>query len=638
MKGGESGKSQTRGGAFGSRIMSVRTNHEGEPCWDLTDEMELYTAVVTTFMTDRFYESSEAMVERIAALVPRVDPVFVAKLAVYARTEMNLRSVPIFLLVELSAHHSGDSLVSRALDRCILRADEIAETLACWQWRNKRRGVRDLSRVPAQLLTGIRRAFNRFDEYQFAKYSRDGHRVSLRDALFLSHPKPKDAEQQRIFDAIASDTLAVPYTWETALTELGTRRFDSEEGRRDALKALWEELVSSGRLGYMALLRNLRNIILSGVDDAHLEMVCGRLSNPGEVRKSRQLPFRFLSAYSELDTLRPFKYCYSPRFPALPVMPPFPKRGSACGKSLVIRDALVKAGLAPEIPAEEPERPQTGPDRDTYIATSEEDYRIARERYGRAKRTFNGRMRMYDEQEEVSSRLSNLCAAENERLDREYEEFRRTRVIKVLAALERAAEISASNMVPFDGRTLLACDASGSMSNFLSGNSRVELYDVGFMLSQMLASAGGDVTTGMFADTWKVIDLPDGGILDNVSRMRERLGEIGYCTNGYKVLQWACEARERFDTVVMFTDCQLWNSDGGYSADRMLPEWWHRYKSWFPEAKLYVVDLSGYGTSMFESHEKDVYTVAGWSEKIFDLIGANSSGEAALRKIDAISL
>ena len=99
----------------------------------MTPEMELYTAVVTSAMSDKYYEKDSDRMERISNLIRKVDPTFVAKLAVYARTQMNLRSVPLFLIVELAKIHNGDSLVKRTIEKTVLRADEIMELLMCYQ-------------------------------------------------------------------------------------------------------------------------------------------------------------------------------------------------------------------------------------------------------------------------------------------------------------------------------------------------------------------------------------------------------------------------------------------------------------------------------------------------------------------------
>lgn len=122
-------------------------------------------------------------------------------------------------------------------------------------------------------------------------------------------PKAKDERQQEIFNGIVNDNLPVPYTWETELSALGQCTFATEEERRKAFRAKWEELIDSGKLGYMALLRNLRNILEAEVSADHILTVGKRLSSEKAVENSRQLPFRFLAAYRELSKT-PFALCY----------------------------------------------------------------------------------------------------------------------------------------------------------------------------------------------------------------------------------------------------------------------------------------------------------------------------------------
>ncbi len=107
-------------------------NHEGEKAYLLTHEMEIYTAVVTTELSDSFYENVDERINRINSLVSKVSPEFVAKLAVYARTKMQLRSVPLLLVVALARVHNGDDLVARTIERVVNRADEIMELLNCY--------------------------------------------------------------------------------------------------------------------------------------------------------------------------------------------------------------------------------------------------------------------------------------------------------------------------------------------------------------------------------------------------------------------------------------------------------------------------------------------------------------------------
>ncbi|GGK71856.1 hypothetical protein ACD591_05040 [Rufibacter glacialis] len=103
--------------------------------------------------------------------------------------------------------HRGDSLVSRALVQTLQRANEITELLAYYQFQNGLQGTNKLHRLSKQLLRGVPLAFNHIDANQFAKYNRAAE-VKLRDALFLAHPKAKDAQQQRAFDQIATRLAA----------------------------------------------------------------------------------------------------------------------------------------------------------------------------------------------------------------------------------------------------------------------------------------------------------------------------------------------------------------------------------------------------------------------------------------------
>ena len=255
-------------------------NHEGAKAYAMTPEMELYTAVVTCALSDNFYESRDDRMERIATLIRQVAPEFVAKLAVYARTQMNLRSIPLFLIVELAKIHNGDSLVKRTIEKCVLRADEIMELLMCYQLRNSDgKSIKKLGKLSRQVQEGLKSAFNRFDEYQFAKYNRSNLEVKLKDALFIIHPKASSSEQQAIFDKIVTDSLQIPYTWETELSAVGQQKFETEDEKKNAKRECWKKLIMSGKVGYMALLRNLRNLIEVGMDTKMLKIVCERLSS-----------------------------------------------------------------------------------------------------------------------------------------------------------------------------------------------------------------------------------------------------------------------------------------------------------------------------------------------------------------------
>jgi hypothetical protein len=515
-------------------------NAEGAPAFRLTPELELYSAVATTLLSDVVYEKASDRLARIQNLLPTVGPEFAARLALYARTQLNLRTVPVVLAGELCKTNSGTDLVRKTVRAIVQRPDEITELLAYYSATNGRTGTKKLNRLSKQLQKGLSDAFNRFDEYQFAKYDRDGA-VKLRDALFLVHPKPKDESQQAIFDKIASQTLATPYTWETELSALGQQYFANSTDKKAAFRNLWETLIDSGKLGYMALLRNLRNILEAGVSGPHVQTVCARLTDPVAVSRSRQLPFRFLAAYREIKAMH--------------------EEDSARGfrKWIASLRGIMPSGY-------------TG---------------------------------------------------------------------LVLDALETALQQSVANLKGFgvDTRVVIAADVSGSMQQPVSAKSKILLYDIGLLLSMLLQSKCDQVYTGIFGDIWKLIAMPRSGVLANVDAFYKREGEVGYSTNGYLVLKDLADRNAVVNKVMIFTDCQLWDSNSGNSqAQNTLGYQWNRYKKLAPGARLYLFDLAGHGKTPVRVEPNEVMLIAGWSDKVFDMMEALEDGEAALAKIYQLPL
>src|ERR1043165_7693385 len=129
------------------RKTKTMTNYEGAKAWELTPQLELYTAVATTALADTFYEKDTSRLERIRALIAQNEAAFVAKLAVYAREQMNQRTVPVALAVELARTHSGDGLVAATIARIVQRADEVTEVLACYAQANGRAGTKQLGKL-----------------------------------------------------------------------------------------------------------------------------------------------------------------------------------------------------------------------------------------------------------------------------------------------------------------------------------------------------------------------------------------------------------------------------------------------------------------------------------------------------------
>lgn len=260
---------------------AVKT-HEGGTADRISPYLELKRTILTCLMfEDTLYEPGTSIANRIAELVPKVDPDAVARLAVEARTQYHLRHAPLFLISQLAKIPETGKLVESALSVVIERADELSEAIAIYfkYGANKvRKMPSGLSRssLPKAYKVGIAEAFRRFDEYQLAKYNRQAE-VKLKDVLRLVHPKPVDEKQADLWKRVMTDELAIPDTWETNLS-----------AGKDK-KETFTRLLQEGKLGGMACLRNLRNMLECGVDEELIEI---RLSQG--VKKA--FPYRFVVA------------------------------------------------------------------------------------------------------------------------------------------------------------------------------------------------------------------------------------------------------------------------------------------------------------------------------------------------------
>jgi 60 kDa SS-A/Ro ribonucleoprotein len=257
--------------------------HEGAPAVGRLSPIEmLKRSLLSCFLWENeFYEDGVSIAERIRSIAAKCDPSEVAALAVCARNVHGLRHAPLLLLEVLSRTGAGrPGLVSGAIAGTISRADELSEFVSLYM----KLGGKTLS---GQVKKGLATAFHSFDEYQLAKYDRDGA-YRLRDVLFLCHAKPKDDEQKALWGRLIDGTLKVPDTWEVALS-----------GGADKEEA-FTRLLTDGKLGYLALLRNLRNMEQSGVDRALVERAIVARKGAGKV-----LPFRYVAAARAAPNLEP---------------------------------------------------------------------------------------------------------------------------------------------------------------------------------------------------------------------------------------------------------------------------------------------------------------------------------------------
>lgn len=247
--------------------------HEGGAAFPhLSAEQRLRRSLMSCLLWEReFYEDGASIADRIAEVAAQVEPATLADIAIEARTKGNLRHAPLLLLEVLTRTGRG-RMVGDAIAEVIQRADEPGEFLAIC----KARGMKTLSK---QMKVGLARAIKKFDEYQLSKYNRDAT-FKLRDVMFLTHARPNGEEQEALFKRVAENALATPDTWEVALSGGADKR------------ETFERLIREGQLGYLALLRNLRNMADAGCDTALVRDAIVARKNGAH----RVLPFRYVAA------------------------------------------------------------------------------------------------------------------------------------------------------------------------------------------------------------------------------------------------------------------------------------------------------------------------------------------------------
>jgi hypothetical protein len=277
---------------FGRNRKEEKTiNKAGGEAFAQTPELELVSLLLTSFAGEQFYRSGTATFDRLKELIAACDKEFAAKAAVYARTRFGMRSISHVAASELAKHITAHSWAKDFYNAVIHRPDDMTEILAYHMANN--------GKVPNAMKKGMAAAFDKFDAYQLAKYRGENKAVKLVDVVNIVHPKPTEKNAEALKDLV-NGRLRATDTWEAALTKAGQDAGDVAE-KAALKKEAWASLIRERRLGYFALLRNLRNIITQSPEA--LPEALAMLTDEKLIRKSLVLPFRFITAHNELQKM-----------------------------------------------------------------------------------------------------------------------------------------------------------------------------------------------------------------------------------------------------------------------------------------------------------------------------------------------
>ncbi|MGI5453806.1 TROVE domain-containing protein [Streptomyces sp. CA-249302] len=325
-----------------SRVTStgrVLRSYEGGKGRERDARSELFLLAVANYVSQQtFYEAGAERDDRFARLVRQLaveDPEWTAGLLGWLRGDGNLRTASIvgaaeYVKARLDVGATDGPANRQVVASALRRPDEPGEFLAYWTAMYGRN-------VPKPVKRGIADAVRRlYSGKSLLKYDTASKGYRFGDILNLVHAAP-DADkpwQGELFryalDRRHNPDTAVPPTSSRVLTahrelmalpvaerravvtsEGGAERLAAAGMTWEALagwlqgpmdRAAWEAVIPS--MGSMALVRNLRNFDQAGVSDEAAAVVAARISDPAEVARSRQFPFRYLAAYRHAPSLR----------------------------------------------------------------------------------------------------------------------------------------------------------------------------------------------------------------------------------------------------------------------------------------------------------------------------------------------
>jgi telomerase protein component 1 len=578
----------------------------------------------------KFYQTEDQVVQSIRLdlkAVEELEPSFIPKLAAYSRQKLNLRSVSNFILAWAVTKPRTHPSLKEYFNSAINLPSDLIDFIQKYQEEIGSPPKLKISTVVQKLIRG---KFPEFNVYQLGKYCSEAKRkrellkgtnkLSMKKVVTLCHVKeprmlvdcvlgkkyPQTPEAyveagygsaESFKSEMAGKRLKIktPYTWETTLAQHGNKA------------ECWEDLIKQGKLPIMAMLRNLRNILLTGVDNETHSAVVEKLSNPEVIQKSRLFPFRFLSAYKSIE--------------------------------IDLKELQRLKSGDPEVPKnEEDEVVEYTDDEGNHVV---ERFPAARSRStsprrGRSPpRVRSARGGRWRSGHSVEPPIKKKVIIPKEVPTQEILDSYKNSIdeaIKLATAL---------NVDPIRGKTAIFCDCSGSMSQPVSSKS-VTSYnrcqDVGFLFGLMVRSVSEDSDVYLFSSRkygndkcWMKVDLQGDNIFELLEKMNEMSAKLGGGTEfPFDWFEEAIEGKQWYDNFIMFTDMMISEMSGHDIFSRsgkkfnksfdIINEYREKVN---PDMRYVTVDLAGQAKQLKGAqYEKDFKNlmIGGYSDSILQFI------------------
>lgn len=288
-----------------ARYTSVNIRTQDQP-------FDLYTAMIGVFPQGAFHAQSKERLAQVRTLIRSNEPVFVAKLAVYLREDLQQKHLAFILSAELSAAHDNAAWTCQLAGRILHEAVEIAEWMEYYTLAveattaNTSPGTRTAAKpahMPSRLRKTLAPLFIRLDAFHFSRYTAH-QQQGLKQALSAIRPGAASKTQRALFDKILHNGIPARSNWNAEWNTLAAQSYDSPAVRSATLRDKYKEGISSFRMGYPGLLENLQPILAMGISGKVLKLAAEYIAHPAAVAGTQPSPLQLLAAWRKLKGRR----------------------------------------------------------------------------------------------------------------------------------------------------------------------------------------------------------------------------------------------------------------------------------------------------------------------------------------------
>ena len=264
--------------------------YEGGDAFEKSLEQDWLNNLFSNMLENRFYESGDEQMDRYIQLTQKMlekyGPKFVGRAAYFARNTLGMRSISQLTAAMLNpVQFEGKRDFFK---NYMKRPDDVSEIFAIVEALGDKRS-HALVRGAGDYISGL-------SAYQMDKYAMRRKNWSMIDLINVTHAKSD------IVDKFYNGVLEKADTWEQKI---------SAAKDEDEKNANWCELVKDGKLGYLALIRNLNNILNAGVnEDWIVSYLVPQLTNADKIHKSFVFPYQIYTAYKNLE-IREANTCFA---------------------------------------------------------------------------------------------------------------------------------------------------------------------------------------------------------------------------------------------------------------------------------------------------------------------------------------